>query len=146
VTQPPAPETGAGYVLDDQVGFLLRKAQQRHLALFAALMVEGLTAQQFATLARLAEIAPVSQNALGRATAMDNSTINGVVGRLRQRGLVTTQPAPGDNRMHLVSLTDQGRAVVDRALPAARTITEQTLEPLTPDEVAQLLALLRKLG
>ena len=100
MTQPPDNATDiatpAAYVLDDQIGFLMRKAQQRHLALFAALMVEGLTAQQFATLAKLAEIGPSSQNALGRATAMDNSTMNGVVGRLRERGLVLTEPAPDD--------------------------------------------------
>lgn len=151
MTEPPAPIATAArpelaYVLDDQIGFLLRKAQQRHLALFAALMVEGLTAQQFATLAKLAEIGPSSQNALGRATAMDNSTINGVVGRLRERGLVATVPAPDDNRMHLVQLTDAGCALVAAALPAAHEITARTLEPLAPDERAALIALLRKLG
>jgi len=140
-TQPADP-----YVLDDQIGFLLRKAQQRHLALFAALMVAGLTAQQFATLAKLAETGPSSQNALGRATAMDNSTINGVVGRLRQRGLVQTEPVPEDNRMHLVRLTAEGERVVAEAQPAAREITTRTLDPLTPAERARLLDLLRKLG
>lgn len=135
-----------GYVLDDQVGFLMRKAQQRHLALFAALMVEGLTAQQFATLAKLAEIGPSSQNALGRATAMDNSTMNGVVGRLRERGLVVTEPAPDDNRMHLVRLTEAGQRTISAALPAAHEITARTLEPLDPAEQAVLLALLRRLG
>lgn len=143
-TREPAPP--AAYVLDDQIGFLLRKAQQRHLALFAALMIDGLTAQQFATLARLAEIGPLSQNALGRAIAMDNSTINGVVGRLRERGLVATAPAPGDNRMHLVDLTARGRALVAAALPRAHEITARTLEPLDPAEAEVLLALLRKLG
>jgi MarR family transcriptional regulator, lower aerobic nicotinate degradation pathway regulator len=146
---PPLADTmqaGGAYVLDDQIGFLLRKAQQRHLALFAALMVAGLTAQQFATLAKLAEIGPSSQNALGRATAMDNSTINGVVGRLRQRGLVQTEPAPDDNRMHLVRLTADGQRAVAQALPAAHEITAQTLAPLGAAEQATLLRLLRKLG
>jgi MarR family transcriptional regulator, lower aerobic nicotinate degradation pathway regulator len=139
-------QDGGGYVLDDQVGFLLRKAQQQHLALFASLMVEGLTAQQFATLAKLAEVGPSTQNALGRATAMDNSTINGVVGRLRQRGLVRTEPVPDDNRMHLVRLTAEGQRVVAEALPAAREITARTLAPLGASEQATLLRLLRKLG
>jgi MarR family transcriptional regulator, lower aerobic nicotinate degradation pathway regulator len=147
VTDPSAEtDRAAAYVLDDQIGFLLRKAQQRHLALFASIMVEGLTAQQFATLARLAEIGPSSQNALGRATAMDNSTINGVVGRLRERGLVVTAPAPDDNRMHLVQLTGAGRDLLAAALPAAHEITARTLEPLLPAEVEVLIGLLRRLG
>src|SRR5206468_1789491 len=42
-----------GYRLDDQVGFVLRQAQQRHTALFASLMIEGLTPTQWAALAKL---------------------------------------------------------------------------------------------
>lgn len=140
------PVAAEPYALDAQVGFLLRKAQQRHLAIFAALMVEGLTAQQFATLARLAEVGPTSQNALGRLTAMDNSTINGVVRRLKQRGLVATEPAPDDNRMHLVALTEAGARLVGNAVPTGHEITAQTLAPLSPAEQASFLRLLRKLG
>lgn len=134
------------YVLDHQVGFLLRKAQQRHLSIFAAQMAEGLTAQQFAALAKLAEVGPTSQNALGRQTAMDNSTINGVVQRLRARGLVETVPAPDDNRMHLVRLTAEGVRAAVRALPRAQEITRLTLAPLSAAEQATLLRLLRRLG
>ena len=140
------PTEVAPYALDAQVGFLLRKAQQRHLSIFAALMVEGLTAQQFGTLARLAEVGPTSQNALGRLTAMDNSTINGVVRRLKQRGLVATEPAPDDNRMLLVTLTEAGRELVTRAVPSGHEITAQTLAPLSRAEQASFLRLLRKLG
>ena len=140
------PTEVAPYALDAQVGFLLRKAQQRHLSIFAALMIEGLTAQQFGTLARLAEVGPTSQNALGRLTAMDNSTINGVVRRLKQRGLVATEPAPDDNRMLLVALTEAGRELVDRAVPSGHEITAQTLAPLSRAEQASFLRLLRKLG
>jgi DNA-binding MarR family transcriptional regulator len=134
------------YVLDHQVGFLLRRAQQRHLDIFGSLMVEGLTAQQFATLAKLAEVGPLSQNALGRQTAMDNSTINGVVRRLRQRGLVETTPSPDDHRMHLVRLTPEGQRAIDRALPMGHEITARTLAPLTGPERTALVRLLRKIG
>lgn len=134
------------YALDAQVGFLLRRAQQRHLSIFAALMAEGLTAQQFAALAKLSETGPTSQNALGRQTAMDNSTINGVVQRLRARGLVETVPAPDDNRMHLVRLTAEGVRAAVRALPRAQEITRLTLAPLSAAEQATLLRLLRRLG
>jgi MarR family transcriptional regulator, lower aerobic nicotinate degradation pathway regulator len=134
------------YVLDAQVGFLLRKAQQRHLSIFAAHMGEGLTAQQFAALAKLAEVGPSSQNSLGRQTAMDNSTINGVVRRLHQRGLVEKYPSPEDGRLHMLRLTAEGRRVCDRVLPLAREITRMTVAPLTRDEQATLLRLLRKIG
>lgn len=134
------------YALDAQVGFLLRRAQQRHLSIFAALMAEGLTAQQFAALAKLSETGPTSQNALGRQTAMDNSTINGVVKRLHQRGLVEKFPAPEDNRLHMLRLTAEGARVHARVLPLAIEITRLTLAPLSRSEQQSLLRILRKIG
>jgi DNA-binding MarR family transcriptional regulator len=134
------------YRLDDQIGFLLRRAQQRHLAIFAAAMPEGLTARQFAALARLAETGPCTQNALGRLTAMDNATISGVLGRLQDRGLIARAADSADRRMLEVRLTDDGAALLDRCLVAAQAISAETLAPLTPAEQAALLDLLRRLG
>lgn len=144
-------ETGARrgrrrYVLDAQAGFLLRKAQQRHLSIFAAHMAEGLTAQQFAALVKLAEAGPSSQNSLGRQTAMDNATINGVVRRLLQRGLVEKFRSAEDHRLHMLRLTAEGQRVHDRVLPLAAEITRLTLAPLSRGEQTTLLRLLRKIG
>ena len=141
-----APGTRRRYVLDTQAGFLLRKAQQRHLSIFARHMSEGLTAQQFAALVKLAETGPSSQNSLGRQTAMDNSTINGVVKRLVQRGLVDKFPSDEDHRLHMLRLTPEGWRVHDRVLPLAAEITRLTLAPLSRAEQTALLALLRKIG
>ncbi|MDJ0821030.1 MAG: MarR family transcriptional regulator [Paracoccaceae bacterium] len=134
------------YVLDDQVGYLLRLATQRHAAIFQAHTVEGLTATQFATLVRLSENGACSQNQLGRLAAMDIATIKGVVDRLRQKGLVDTAPSRDDRRRNIVSLTDEGVRILDRMIAAGRVITEETLAPLNPSERRNLLKLLRKLG
>ena len=69
---------GERYILDDQVGFLLRQAQQRHTTIFAAEMIESLTPTQWAALAKLREVGDCSQNHLGRLTAMDAATIKGL--------------------------------------------------------------------
>jgi len=133
------------YKLDDQVGFILRQAAQRHTTIFAAIMIEELTPTQFAALAKLSEVGPCSQNKLGRFTAMDGATIKGVIDRLTKRGLTETSPDPDDGRLLMVALTDAGRAVASRAIPAGTRITEETLAPLNLDEQAQLLTLLAKL-
>ena len=138
-------ETAEGaYALGAQVGFLLRRANQRHLAIFARALPE-LTPTQFAALAQLCADAPLSQNALGRATAMDAATIKGVVDRLRKRALVTAAPDPDDSRRLLLSPTGEGRALYDRLVPVARAITTATLEPLSDRERQQFLTLLKKL-
>lgn len=142
----PEGSAAAGYVLDDNVGFLLRQAGQRHLAIFAERMPEQLTATQFAALAKIREIGPCSQNRLGRLTAMDAATIKGVVDRLALRGLMRAKADPEDGRMLLISLTPQGRRLADRAIPAAHEITRLTLAPLAEAERGLLLALLRKLA
>lgn len=134
------------YVLEDNVGFLLRQAGQRHLAIFAAQMTGRLTATQFAAIAKLHETGPCSQNRLGRLTAMDAATIKGVVDRLVARGLLRAMPDPADARLRLISLTAEGSRLIDQALPVATDITERTLAPLDPAERTTLLSLLRKLG
>lgn len=134
------------YRLEDQVGYLLRQAAQRHARLFAARIGSDLTPTQWAAVAKLQEEGrPVSQNLLGRLTAMDAATIKGVVDRLTRRGLTETRPDPEDSRRLLVALTDEGRARVLKLEPRARRVTDETLAPLSDTERSVLLPLLRKL-
>ncbi|WP_197916091.1 MarR family winged helix-turn-helix transcriptional regulator [Thiosulfatihalobacter marinus] len=140
----PAATDPIDYKLDDQVGFVMRRANQRHLALFASLIPE-LTPTQFAALAKLCELGEISQNALGRATAMDAATIKGVVDRLRRKGFVADKPDPTDQRRLLLKPTAAAWAAYDRLLPRAQEITASTLAPLTEGERAVFLLLLRKL-
>ncbi|MDT8857593.1 MarR family transcriptional regulator [Paracoccaceae bacterium Fryx2] len=132
------------YVLDDQVGYVLRRVTQRHLALFSEAIPE-VTTTQLAVLARLHEIGPLSQNHLGRATAMDAATIKGVAGRLVRLGLVSIAADPGDRRRLTITLTDSGRALFFRTRPTALAVSDRTLAPLTAAERAVLLALLVRL-
>src|SRR5215467_4754967 len=134
------------YVLDDQVGFLMRIAMQRHTSIFTSRMIEGLTQTQFAALAQLHEVGPCSQNHLGRLIYLDAATIKGVVDRLLLRGFVTALNDPRDRRRRAVALTDQGRQVTQAAIGVAAEITAATLTPLTADEQRQIAKLLRKLG
>jgi DNA-binding MarR family transcriptional regulator len=132
------------YRLDDAVGFLLRRANQRHLAVFGTLLPE-LTTTQLAALARLSELGPMSQNQLGRLTAMDAATIKGVVGRLVMRRLVSTVPSEEDRRRLIVDLTAEGHALFGTVRERAREATEVTLSPLTAAERERFLGLLRRL-
>ena len=134
------------YRLEDQVGFLLRRANQRHTAIFAEDMPFGLTPTQFAALVKLGDENGCSQNRLGRLTAMDVATIKGVVDRLRDRGLVVARPDPEDRRRTLLHLSDDGRRIVVDAKHAGREITERTLEPLTARERTMLLRCLEKIA
>ena len=57
------------YILDEQIGFILRQVSQRHATIFAQGIGINLTPTQWAALAKLNETGPCSQNLLGRLTA-----------------------------------------------------------------------------
>ena len=133
------------YVVDEQVGFLLRVAMQRHTAIFMSRMIAGLTQMQFAALAKLHEAGPCSQNQLGRLIYLNAATAKGVVDRLAARRLITALPDPHDRRRRAIALTKLGRSVAAKATQVARRITRATLVPLTAAEQKSVLRLLKKL-
>jgi MarR family transcriptional regulator, lower aerobic nicotinate degradation pathway regulator len=133
------------YVLEEQVGFILRQVWQRHAAIFAREIGANLTPTQWAALARLAETGPCSQNQLGRLTAMDVATIKGVIDRLTARGLTETSADPVDGRRLKVSLTRAGQQLAEKLAPNALVISRETLAPLDARERETLIGLLSKL-
>jgi DNA-binding MarR family transcriptional regulator len=146
----PAPEPAGAppsYTLEDQVGYLLRRAHQRASGIFnAAMAAQKVTPTQFAALAKLDDCGIVSQNVLGRMTAMDPATIGGVVRRLIERGLVRYSLDPNDGRLILLELTESGRETVHAMKTLGLGVSAATLEPLSGDEAAQFLTLLRRLA
>ena len=136
-----------GYDIEAQVGFLLRRAHQRHAALFLEAMAgPELTPTQFNALVRVIEQGSVTQNQLGRLTSVDPATIQGVVRRLIGRGLVQRRADPEDRRTTVLSPTPAGRAVGAAAVGIGRIVTEATLAPLSLAERCQFLELLQKVS
>jgi MarR family transcriptional regulator, lower aerobic nicotinate degradation pathway regulator len=142
----PEPASDGRYVLDEQIGFRLRVAMQRHTSIFTSQMIEGLTQTQFASLAKLYEVGPCSQNHLGRLIFLDAATIKGVVDRLSLRGFLTASNDPTDKRRRAVVLTEEGRRVTEAAIKVAAQITADTLVPLTEEERRTVTRLLKKLA
>lgn len=135
-----------GYQLDEQVGYLLRLATQRHTIIFQNHVVDHLTATQFSTLMRLSEHGRVTQNRLGRLAAMDIATTKGVVDRLRAKGLVQSEPDLTDKRRSVISLTDNGASLVSELESVGHAISQQTLSPLSERERETLISLLKKIS
>ena len=136
-----------GYLLDDQVGYWLRRAHQRSTGIFNDVMAAfDVTPTQFAALARIDDMGIVSQTELGRLTAMDPATIHGVVTRLIKRGYVEQRSDAADARLVLLSLTDDGRGAVAAMKAVAGDVSKRTLAPLSPADQRALVALLKRIG
>jgi DNA-binding MarR family transcriptional regulator len=135
-----------GYILEQQVGYLLRRAHQRASAIFADLIGEDrLTPVQYGALVKIHDLGEVTQNLLGRLVAMDPATVNGVVSRLEERTLAAREQDPKNRRRVLWRLTPKGKKLVKRTIPRGESITDETLAPLSEEERAVFLKLLDKL-
>lgn len=134
------------YRIEEQVGYLLRRAHQRASAIFQTSIGDpNITPTQYSSMTKLHEYGELSQNLLGRLVWMDKATMQGVVRRLKERGLVDSRPDPGDARRTLLSLTTEGQRVVNKLLLNGPLVSRETLKPLTSTEQKQLLELLSKI-
>jgi len=135
------------FVLDESIGHLIRRAHQRASATFMTILADHqFTPTQFFALARLRERGRLSQNRLGRLTAMDPATIQGVTRRLFDRGYIARTPDTNDRRRMVLELTPEGTSVAERLLNGIDTVNGQILAPLAPDEQEQFRSLLKRIG
>ncbi len=134
------------YRIEEQVGYLLRRAHQRASAIFQVGIGDpNITPTQYSSMVKLNEYTELSQNLLGRLVGMDKATMQGVVRRLKERGLVDSRPDPGDARRTLLSLTTEGQRLVNKLLINGPAVSRETMKPLTAQEQRQLLELLSKI-
>ncbi len=140
----PAPRP---YKIEEQVGYLLRRAHQRASAIFQVTIGDpNITPTQYSSMAKLNEYRELSQNHLGRLVGMDKATMQGVVRRLKDRDLVDSRPDPGDARRTLLSLTTEGQRSVNKLLMNGPAVSRETLKPLSAEEQRRLFELLAKLS
>jgi DNA-binding MarR family transcriptional regulator len=134
------------YRIEEQIGYLLRRAHQRASSIFQMNIGDpNITPTQYSSMVKLNEYTELSQNLLGRLVGMDKATMQGVVRRLKERGLVDSRPDPGDARRTLLSLTTEGQRIVGKLLLNGPAVSRETLKPLNGTEQRQLLELLSKI-
>ncbi|CAN7671513.1 MarR family winged helix-turn-helix transcriptional regulator [Pseudorhodoferax sp. LjRoot39] len=147
--KPPAPphDPGADYAVTAQVGHLLRRAYQRHVALFQSEIPDAqLTAAQFVTLCAVRDMGACSLNDVVKRTAIDQATVRGVVERLAARGLLTVSAHQRDGRKRELALTDAGAELVAATVPFAQRVTERTFGDFNPAERLALVYLLQRMA
>lgn len=136
-----------GYDVTQQIGHLLRRATQRHTAIFQQHIGENqLTTIQFVTLCALNDRGPSSQIELVEATAVDQATIRGIIHRLKERGLVYLAPSDKDKRKVIISLTDAGKDLLMEVIPKAQQVSRLTMDHLNPAEQIAIVYLLKKMA
>lgn len=98
----------------------------------------------YLALNNLREQQSVTQQALGDALHLDPNNCVLLLNVLEADQLAVRKRDPNDRRRHIVELTPDGRAAIERADRALDSIEQQVLAALTPDERRELDRLLAK--
>jgi len=135
------------YDFTKQVGHLLRKAYQAHIAIFQQMCADReLTSSQLAVLCTLRDKGASSLTEIGDTIVMDPATTRGIVQRLKERKLISLLMDKEDHRRVIADLTENGWRLLARVIPAALAISEETMRTLNSAERVALLYLLHKIS
>jgi DNA-binding MarR family transcriptional regulator len=126
-------------------GHLIRRAQQRHAALWNAHVSTEVSSVQFAALVALERLPGSSQADLGAVLDLDRSTIADLVRRLERRGVIEREQHAVDRRRYALRLTPAGAAEIQRLRPLVAEVNERLTAMLDRGEIAALRALLQRM-
>ena len=126
-------QLGTYFVLTEAVSLLQHKVEQQ-------LRTEGdLSYVQFQLLARLADAdGPLTMTQLADGVVYSRSGLTYQAGLLEKAGLITRGPSSDDERVTLVTITNNGRVLFDRVLPGHIQVTRLLFDPLTDDDLHHL--------
>ena len=105
----------------------------------------GLKIPEWRLVAVIAEADAATQQAIGARTRMDKVTVSRAAAALVERGVLSRQANEADKRSHLLALTDEGRALHARIAPMALELEAKIFGEFTPEELATLMRLLRRI-
>jgi DNA-binding MarR family transcriptional regulator len=98
----------------------------------------GLTPSQTAALATIEKHGPLTPSELATRERIQRPTVTRVLGFLVDAGLITRAIDPTDRRSSLVSISPEGRALLDVARTRKDAYLAQHLEALDADDRAAL--------
>jgi len=90
--------------------------------------------------------APVNQKTLEKFLMVKPSTVNGVVERLEEKGLICRMASAEDARCRILQLTERGRQFYDDFIAIMQRVNDVMESPFSEEERATLHALLLRLA
>lgn len=121
---------------------MLRVGLQLERTLSEQLRVWGLNLAQFDVLARVGARAGITQQELADSLLVSKGNVAQLLGRMEGRGWILRRR---DGRSNRLFLSDEGRRLYEKAVPAHEALVDERFSALSRDEQEQLLGLLRKL-
>ncbi len=139
-----SPQTGELLLLDRQLCFPLYACAREVVKRYTPLLDEiGLTYTQYITMMVLWETPRVSSKTIGRRLFLDSGTLTPVLRKLEEKGYVNRKRDEKDARELIVTLTEDGRALKERAEHIPLRLA--SCVRLAPDDALTLYTLLYRL-
>ena len=126
-------------------GSLVRRAQQRHVAVWLSEVSADITSVQYAALEILQKTPGINQRQLGDELDVDRSTIADLTARLVRNGLVERSDDPDDKRSYVLFLTTAGKKQLAILRPRVEEVERILTAKLTQRESVELKRLLSAL-
>ena len=129
--------------LENQLCFPLYACSRSIVNLYTPFLKPlGLTYTQYIVFLVLWEQDGITVGELGAKLHLDNGTITPLLKKMQDKGYVTRERSKSDERVVIVSLTDEGRALREEAVKIPASIGQCV--PLEPEEASALYELLDK--
>jgi DNA-binding MarR family transcriptional regulator len=132
--------------LDDSLGYILNRTNTRMKnSLLHSFKDLDVTPEQWAILNRLWEKEGVSPKELAELTSKDQPTTVRILTKLENKGFITRQVNPDDNRAYLIFLTGEGRDLKDQLIPLALEALQRALKDIDKEQIQQVKVVLNKI-
>ncbi len=145
---PAAPDELQGIdssLIEGFVGYAARRASLAIIDSFARHMaVHELRPVGFTLLTLVGRNPGITSSQLCALLGIASSNLVGLVKQLQDRSLIRRQPHPSDGRAMGLHLTAAGRSLLKKALHSAAQADRDATARLSPQELQELLRLLRK--
>lgn len=129
----------------NEVGHLIRRCHQINQAYFAD-EVKTITPVQGVVLKTVRDHPNIAQRRLAEIVGLDEVTLGGVVKRLVERALLERVVDPDDRRARRLTITAEGEALWNDAVPGLKNLQTRLLAPFDEQEIDTLRKLLRRLA
>ena len=130
--------------LSKQLCFPLYACSREMIKLYKPFLDElGLTYTQCITMMVLWEHKAMTVKALGQELFLDSGTLTPLLKKLEEKGLVTRRRSDLDERNLIVTITEEGEAMKDRALHIPAEMTKCVLLP--KEDIRELYRMLYQL-
>jgi len=134
-------------ILDQLLGYQIRRAQMRFFAHFSQRMKQHHTTPgQMGLLMMIAANPGISQVALARAIGIERATLGEFVAKFERQHLVERRGAIADKRSYALHISRHGQEFLDACIPDVLAHETEFTSHMSASERATLLNLVMKLA